>query len=50
MATGLDVGAGIVNNGADQLTEADGARMVHEAAASGEDAGEATARKKARVE
>ncbi|CAN7115570.1 unnamed protein product [Brassica rapa subsp. narinosa] len=50
VATGLDVGAGIVNNGADQLTEADGARMVHEAAASGEDAGEATARKKARVE
>ncbi|CAN7043653.1 unnamed protein product [Brassica rapa subsp. trilocularis] len=50
VATGLDVGAGIVNNGADQLTEADGARMVHEAAASGEDAGEATARKKACVE
>ncbi|CAF2045791.1 replication protein A 70 kDa DNA-binding subunit A-like isoform X2 [Brassica napus] len=50
VATGLDVGAAIVNNGADQLTDADGARMVHEAAASGEDAGEATARKKARVE
>ena len=50
MATGLDVRAGIINSVADQLTEAGGARLAHEAVASGEDAGEATARKKARVE
>ncbi|XP_048596254.1 uncharacterized protein LOC111215923 [Brassica napus] len=50
VATGLDVRAGIINSVADQLTEAGGARLAHEAVASGEDAGEATARKKARVE
>ncbi|KAL0753461.1 hypothetical protein Bca101_091129 [Brassica carinata] len=50
VAPGSDVRAGITNNVADQLTEADGARLAHEAVASGEDAGEATARKKARVE
>ncbi|KAG2243940.1 hypothetical protein Bca52824_094225 [Brassica carinata] len=50
VAPGSDVRAGITNNVADQLTEADGARLEHEAVASGEDAGEETARKKARVE
>ncbi|XP_033137295.1 uncharacterized protein LOC103838187 isoform X3 [Brassica rapa] len=50
VATGLDVRAGIINSVADQLTKAGGARLAHEAVASGEDAGEATARKKARVE
>ncbi|KAG2255575.1 hypothetical protein Bca52824_074869 [Brassica carinata] len=45
VAPGSDVRAGITNNVADQLTEADGARLAHEAVASGEDAGEATARK-----
>lgn len=50
VATRLDVRAGIINSVADQLTEAGGARLAQEAVASGEDAGEATARKKARVE